>query len=299
MADTAREAGAGRFSGFADLYGQVRPSPPVELGELLGAYAGGRPALVVDLGSGTGLSTRWAATWSDEVVGVEPTDDMRAAAVAAGGEGISYRAGWSHDTGLPDGCADVVLAVQALHWMDPGPTFAEVRRLLRPGGVFAAVDVDWPPIVGDALVEEGWDRVRRRTRTFEARVAQGLTGEALRAPVDESSADAAKHSGSDAHVDRQLSDGVRSWSKTDHLRRMSASGAFRWCREIAMARHDTGDAARFVGLVRSQGDYQSLLRHGLDDHDLGIEDLVGLVTARLGDGARPWRFTYRARCGFT
>ena len=38
------------------------------------------------------------------------------------------------------------MAVQALHWMEPAPTFGEVARLLRPGGVFAALDCDWPPV---------------------------------------------------------------------------------------------------------------------------------------------------------
>jgi SAM-dependent methyltransferase len=31
--------------------------------------------------------------------------------------------------------------------MEPEPTFAEAARILRPGGVFAAYDCDWPPTV--------------------------------------------------------------------------------------------------------------------------------------------------------
>lgn len=47
-----------RFSGFADLYDSVRPAPPAVLGPILCAYAlVDRPA-VVDLGSGSGLSSR-------------------------------------------------------------------------------------------------------------------------------------------------------------------------------------------------------------------------------------------------
>ena len=71
-------ANATRFSGFADLYDDARPTPPLALAALLASYAGvERPALVVDLGSGTGLSTRWCAPWADRVIGVEPSDDMR------------------------------------------------------------------------------------------------------------------------------------------------------------------------------------------------------------------------------
>ncbi|MGH7866895.1 MAG: class I SAM-dependent methyltransferase, partial [Candidatus Dormibacteraceae bacterium] len=45
-------------------------------------------------------------------------------------------------TGLPEACADVVTCVQAFHWMDPEIVLPEVARILRPGGVFAAVDYD-------------------------------------------------------------------------------------------------------------------------------------------------------------
>ena len=145
------DANAGRFSGFADLYDAVRPVPPQEIADVITAYAGARPELLVDLGSGTGLSSRWAAGWSSKVVGVEPSEDMRLRAAAVTSEAtVRYLWGWSDATALPDGCADVVLAVQALHWMEPSTTLIEVGRLLRPGGVFAAIDCDWPPSVGDA-----------------------------------------------------------------------------------------------------------------------------------------------------
>ncbi|MGH9083187.1 MAG: class I SAM-dependent methyltransferase, partial [Acidimicrobiales bacterium] len=133
-----------RFSGFADLYDTVRPALPAALGRLLAAYADTQRPRVVDLGSGTGLSSRWAATWAGSVVGVEPNDDMRAVAESRPLAGVTYRKAAAHDTGLPDRSADVVLAVQSLHWMDPGPTLAEVARVLRPGGVLAAADADWP-----------------------------------------------------------------------------------------------------------------------------------------------------------
>lgn len=41
-------------------------------------------------------------------------------------------------TGLPSGCASLVTIAQALHWFDRPLFYAEVARILRPGGVFAA-----------------------------------------------------------------------------------------------------------------------------------------------------------------
>ena len=50
-------------------------------------------------------------------------------------------------------------------------------------------------------------------------------------------------------------------------------------------------------LFRSQGDYQALRRHGLDDEALGIDRFAAEVAAALGDGEHPFWFTYRARIG--
>ena len=62
-----------RFSGFADIYNQFRPSPPDELSNLLTQFAGMEaPELAVDLGCGTGLSTRYWAGRARRVIGIEP-----------------------------------------------------------------------------------------------------------------------------------------------------------------------------------------------------------------------------------
>ena len=297
--DSALQAGANRFSGFAHLYDDVRPIPPRDLGDVISFYCGGRPDLVVDLGSGTGLSCRWASEWAAEVVGVEPSDHMRSVAEAMVDKGTTrFRHGWSHDTGLPSGCADVVTAVQALHWMDPEPTFSEVARLLRPGGVFAAVDCDWPPVVGDVEAERAWDAFRRRLRVIEARLAEGVAKQEIELPVCIDGQETDNYSGIGEHGRRALPDGVRSWAKSEHLDRMIASGVFRWCREIALAVTEEGNARRFIDLLMSQGDYQTLKRHGLDDALLGVETFATSIESRLGNELRPWRFIYRARIGF-
>jgi SAM-dependent methyltransferase len=284
-------AGADRFSGFADLYDKVRPTVPGEFGEILSSYFGTRPKLVVDLGSGTGLSCRWASRWADEVVGVEPGDEMRAVAESRDDGNVGFRRGWSHDTGMPTGLADVVVAVQALHWMEPSSTFLEVARILRPGGVFAAIDCDWPPVVGDAVAERAWNTCLRRVQEFETELAHRSTRYGFVAPPLED------HESAPGDFELLL-EGVRKWPKAEHLERMVASGVFDWCREVAAASSEEGDAQRFIDLLKSQGDYQTLKRHGVDDTSLGVEAFCALVRSRLGDEVRPFRFVYRAMIGF-
>ena len=294
------DANAQRFSGFADLYDAVRPMPPKAIAEVLTRYAGGHADVVVDLGSGTGLSTRWAASWSGEIIGVEPSSEMRERAAAATHDAkVRYVAGWSNDTNLPDACADVVLAVQALHWMEPTTTFGEATRLLRPGGVFAALDCDWPPSVGDARAEQAWHTTRAIVAGHERELA-GWPHSATpsqRAPSSSPQTDDLRRTASDPTAAVTITDGVQFWHKGEHLGRMISSGQFQHCVEVAAIAEEPGNADRFVQLFKSQGDYQALRRHGLHDVALGIDQFSNDIQAILGPIDRPFWFTYRARIG--
>jgi SAM-dependent methyltransferase len=272
----------------------------MELVDVITAYAGDRPKLVVDLGCGTGLSSRWAARWSNEVVGVEPSADMRARASEVNTDAnVRYTAGWSSATDLPDGCADVVLAVQALHWMEPTGTFAEVARLLRPGGVFAALDCDWPPSIGNAIAEQAWHTARATIAAHERDIAGwGPSSPSARVPSSSPQTDELRPINSDDSAAAvTITDGVQFWHKNEHLARMIRSQRFQHCVEIAALGHEQGDADRFVQLFKSQGDYQALRRHGFDDVTLGVDEFSADVRAAVGSGEYPFWFTYRARIG--
>jgi SAM-dependent methyltransferase len=130
---------------FAARYGELRPRPPEDLFALLLSLAPANPPeLVVDLGAGTGIST---APWSrraQRVVGIELNPDMLQAAIQA--PGVEYLRANALRTGLPGACADIVTCAQSFHWLDAEPAIAEIARILRPGGLFAAYDYDWPPL---------------------------------------------------------------------------------------------------------------------------------------------------------
>ncbi len=163
------------FSGVADEYDAVRPQPPADLITLIIQWAGRARPDVVDLGAGTGLS---AAAWAGrarQVTAVEPSEGMRrraerrfGAAAAESGTRFTVLDATAEATGLPDGCADVVTASQAMHWFDPGRALPEIARLLRPGGVLAAYDCDWPPCV-DWQTGAAWALVAGRVDAEQAR----------------------------------------------------------------------------------------------------------------------------------
>lgn len=264
--DTGFEGNIARFTGFSAHYDEVRPSPPPALAPLLCRTATvQRPRLVVDLGSGTGLSTRYWAGKADAVIGVEPSDSMRNQAVQVSLPGVCYRKGFSHDTGLPEGIADLVTCAQSLHWMDPEGTFREAARLLRAGGVFAAFDYDWPPATGVWQVDQAYERCMKTARDLE------------------------RHHG----VTEQL----RQWEKEGHLGRMQDSGQFTYVREVLVHHVDDGTGDRLSGLATSQGHVQTLLKLGLNEDEIGLTALREACRTDLGNNIRPWLWSSRVRMG--
>jgi ubiquinone/menaquinone biosynthesis C-methylase UbiE len=268
MADPDFTDNIARFTGFAGLYDAHRPSPPEILAELIRRYSGlqelGR---VVDLGCGTGLSTRYWAAHARETVGIDPTTAMLDEAKRIGGDSIRYLKGFSHAMGLPDHEADVVSCSQSLHWMDPLPTFREAARILRPGGVFVAFDYDWPPATGFAQLDALYERCVAHSRRMEHRL----------------------------HLDS----GIQHWAKDEHLTRMQASGHFRYTREIAVHHMDQGTTDRLIGLLLSQGHVQTLLKNGVPENQLGIDGLRSAASRVLGSDRWPWVWTSRIRIGIT
>lgn len=261
---TDLQANTDRFEGVAAVYDSSRPAPPVVLAGLLCRYAGVvRPELVVDLGCGTGLATRMWIGLAGQVIGIEPGDAMRRQAVAAtaalpDGETVSYRKGYGDETGLMSGCADIVTCSQCLHWMDPHPTFAEVARILRPGGVFAAIDADMTPSFGGPA-EEAFLSLRRQARALEEKLR--LTG-------------------------------VRRWDKAGHLGRMAASRQFRFTRAVLAHHVEPGSGKRLVDLALSMGGVATLLAHGVEESAFGL-DVLRREAADLGAVPFHWGYTMR------
>lgn len=129
----------GRFTGLADLYAQHRPGYPARALDFVIARCGlGKKSVLVDVGCGTGISSRAFAERGVRVIGIEPNPEMRSRAeiepVPPGAAKPTYQAGRAEATGLPGGFADAALAAQAFHWFEPGPALREFHRILKPRG---------------------------------------------------------------------------------------------------------------------------------------------------------------------
>lgn len=54
-------------------------------------------------------------------------------------ENIEYRVEAAESPSYPDQCFDIVTVAQAIHWFRFEAFYAQVRRVLKPGGLFAAI----------------------------------------------------------------------------------------------------------------------------------------------------------------
>jgi len=210
-----------RFSGFANLYSANRPVPPEIIPKLILMYLPSPPETVIDIGSGTGLSTMIWRDIAPAVIGIEPNDDMRKAAQSNAAGNVVFRKGYSNQTGLPGESADVVTISQAFHWMDIPSTLDEVWRILKPGGVLAVYDADWPPNV-DWVVEQEYSALMRKCNAIKPPASYKYKGE--------------------------------------HLRRLNEYGRFRFVKEIVCHSAEPCTPERMIGIALSQGSVQGALK---------------------------------------
>lgn len=91
----------------------------------------GRVPLAVDLGCGTGLSSRALREWADHVIALDASAAMLAAAEPL--EGVRYAMARSEQLPLPGSAVPLATAGAAFHWFDQARTLDELARALRVG----------------------------------------------------------------------------------------------------------------------------------------------------------------------
>jgi ubiquinone/menaquinone biosynthesis C-methylase UbiE len=104
---------------------------------------------VVDVGAGTGRVTRWLLDAGKEVVAVEPVEGMRTIGAAALPKAV-WHPGEASALPLPDHSVDAavegwafghVMASDPANWESRSRAFiAELRRVVRPGGVVVLIE---------------------------------------------------------------------------------------------------------------------------------------------------------------
>jgi SAM-dependent methyltransferase len=143
------------FSGHSDIYREARPTYPPALFAWLAEQTPDRE-FAWDVGCGNGQATLALAEHFTRVIGSDPS----AAQVgnAPPRANIEYRVEPAEASSLGEASVSLVTVAQALHWLDHAHFFPEVKRVLKPKGVFAAwtyADVS----TGDTAIDAAKNRL--------------------------------------------------------------------------------------------------------------------------------------------
>lgn len=138
------------FGVAAAAYAEHRPGyPAIAVDFALEPVTRSVAVRVVDLAAGTGqLTAALLARPGLTVTAVEP-DPAMLAELQARSPQVTAVPGTAEHIPMADGSVDAVLVGQAFHWFDPARATSEIARVLRPGGVLAALwnhddqDVEW------------------------------------------------------------------------------------------------------------------------------------------------------------
>jgi SAM-dependent methyltransferase len=148
----------------AETYVRGRPDYPPQASEWLRDDLELRDGKsVLELGAGTGKFTRMIAATGARVIALDPVAEMLDR-LAAQWPSMSALRGQAENIPLASATCDAVICAQSFHWFASPASLAEIRRVLRPGGVLGLVwnvrdqAVDWmaalteimAPFEGDA-----------------------------------------------------------------------------------------------------------------------------------------------------
>lgn len=125
------------FGEVAEAYERGRPVfPTVVVDLLIGALHLQPGRRVADVAAGTGKLTRDLLRSGADVVAIEPSAGMRRV-FAEQVPSVPVLDGTAEALPLDDASVDAITVAQAFHWFDHPAAFAEMDRVLRPGGRIA------------------------------------------------------------------------------------------------------------------------------------------------------------------
>lgn len=127
------------FSGQAQRYAESRPHYSPQIFDFVASLPP-RRALAWDCATGNGQAALGLVERFDRVIATDASWQQLSHAPAH--PRIEYRQALAERSGLKDGSIDLVAASAAVHWFDFDRFYAEVERVLAPGGAIAVWTYD-------------------------------------------------------------------------------------------------------------------------------------------------------------
>jgi SAM-dependent methyltransferase len=134
------------FSTEAAEYAHLRPTYPEDLFTFLATLVPSRD-VAWDCATGNGQAATHLARYFERVTATDESGEM--IAQAPPDTRITYRVAEAEDSGLEDRSVDLVTVASAIHWFDLERFYAEVNRIVKPGGTIAVWTYYTPVFGGD------------------------------------------------------------------------------------------------------------------------------------------------------
>ena len=136
-----------QFGHAAKAYDAYRPGYPRAIYDKIFSVLASPRRIAVDLGSGTGKFAHGLLGEFDQVIAIEP-DEQMAARLRENEPRVTVRSEIAETAHFDASSIDLVTTAHALHWMEPAIVLARVTEWLRPAGIFAVCGGDFPKTVG-------------------------------------------------------------------------------------------------------------------------------------------------------
>jgi Methyltransferase domain len=158
-----------RFSDRVENYAKFRPNYPDALIRFVLERLPG-PAVIADIGSGTGILSDQLLGAGYTVLGVEPNEPMRLEAERRLGTWPRFRsvAGRAEATMLAAGSAQAITCAQSFHWFDRARCRTEFHRILQLPGLVLLI---WNERASGDLMEE-YDQILQESAADYHSVSQ-------------------------------------------------------------------------------------------------------------------------------
>lgn len=153
--DNGKEFDFGRTS---RCYAEFRDIYPKSMYEKIISFGIGKKGQkILDLGSGTAVLPVNMYDTGAVFTAADISENQilfgRQIAKDRGMDNISFKVCSAEDTGFPDNTFDAVTAVQCFQYFGAEKAAEEIRRILKPGGLFCKIFMDWLPFEDEKILE--------------------------------------------------------------------------------------------------------------------------------------------------
>lgn len=131
--------GYGNFGNLSKQYAEARQDFPLEVIDWFWLLVKNQNARILDLGCGTGISTRQIAESGGVVIGCDVDKQMIVEAKKTN-DGLEYLVVGAENLPFSNAEFDAISAFSAFHWFANEQALSEIQRVIKLGGVFFVVN---------------------------------------------------------------------------------------------------------------------------------------------------------------